>query len=73
MMVKLKYNYEEITRALELHNADKESCDICPLKGVCDTNPFYSFLAEYALDLIKTLKQENEELKLILKNQNRKV
>lgn len=63
MVKKSKYTYEEIIKALELHNADKTSCNICPLNDVCDTNPFYSFLAEYALDLIKTLKQENEELK----------
>lgn len=33
MVMKSKYTYEEIIKALELHNADKTSCDICPLNG----------------------------------------
>ncbi len=52
----------EIIKALKLCNADKISCDICPLKKECDSDPFYSFPAKYALDIINRQKAEIKNL-----------
>lgn len=53
----------EIIKALEYCNADRNECDKCALQEECESNPFYSTIAKYALDLIKRQKTEIERLK----------
>lgn len=62
-MTDKKYTDEEIIKALEYCNADRNECDKCVLKRKCESNPFYSPVAEYALDLINRQKAEIERLK----------
>lgn len=58
-----KYTDEEIIKALEYCNADRNECDKCVLKRKCESNPFYSAVAEHALELINRQKSEIERLK----------
>lgn len=60
-----KYNVtdSEVLKALEYCNADRNECDKCALQEECESNPFYSTIAKYALDLIKRQKTEIERLK----------
>ena len=52
-----KFTDREIIKALEYCLADKIECDKCALQIECESNPFYSTIAKYALDLIKRQKQ----------------
>lgn len=65
-MTNNKYTDEEIIKALEYCNADRNECDKCVLKRKCESNPFYFPVAEYALDLItrKTLEIERLEAEI---------
>ena len=58
-----KLTDEEIIKALEYCLADRIECDKCALQRECESNPFYSAIAKYALDLIKRQKAEIERLK----------
>lgn len=58
-----KYTDEEIIKALEYCNADRNKCDKCVFQRECESNPFYSAVAEHALDLINRQKAEIERLK----------
>ena len=58
-----KLTDEEIIKALEYCNADRNECDKCVLQKECESNPFYSAVAEHALDLINRQKSEIERLK----------
>lgn len=62
-MTDKKYTDEEIIKALEYCNADISKCDRCVLQRDCESNPFYSAVAEHALDLINRQKAEIERLK----------
>lgn len=53
----------EVLKALEYCNADRNECDKCALQEECESNPFYSTIAKYALDLIKRQKKELEDIK----------
>lgn len=53
----------EILKALEYCNADRNECDKCALQEECESNPFYSTIAKYALDLLKRRQAEIERLK----------
>ena len=65
MVWKERYNVtdSEILKALECCNADRNECDKCALQEECESNPFYSTIAKYALDLLKRQKTEIERLK----------
>ena len=58
-----KITDEEIIKALEYCLADRIECDKCVLQRECESNPFYSAIAKYALDLIKRQKAEIKRLK----------
>lgn len=60
-----KYNVtdSEVIKALEYCIADRIECDKCALQDECESNPFYSAIAKYALDLLKRQKTEIERLK----------
>mgnify|MGYP004499443253 CR=1 FL=1 len=60
-----KYNVtdSEVIKALEYCIADRIECDKCALQDECESNPFYSTIAKYALDLLKRQKTEIERLK----------
>ena len=58
-----KFTDEEIIKALEYCNVDKNECDKCVLKRKCESYPFHSAVAEYAFDLINRQKAEIEKLK----------
>ena len=58
-----KITDEEIIKALEYCLADRIECDKCVLQRECESNPFYSTNAKYALDLINRQKAEIERLK----------
>lgn len=62
-MTDKKYTDEEIIKALEYCNADISKCDRCVLQRDCESNPFYSAVAEHALDLINRQKAEIERLR----------
>ena len=74
-MTDKKYTDEEIIKALEYCNADRNECDKCILQKECESNPFYSAIAKHALDFINRQKvfieSQNQlisELALISKN-----
>lgn len=78
-MTDKKFTEEEIIKALEYCNADRNECDKCVLQRECESNPFYSAIAEHALDLINRQKifieSQNQlisELVIISKNANAK-
>lgn len=58
-----KYTDEEIIKALEYCNADRNECDKCVFQKECESNPFYSAVAEHALNLINRQESEIERLK----------
>ena len=58
-----KFTDEEIIKALEYCNADKNECNKCVLQKECESNPFYSAVAEHALNIINRQKSEIERLK----------
>lgn len=60
-----KYNMtdSEVIKALEYCIADRIECDKCALQEECESNPFYSTIAKYALDLINRQRAEIERLK----------
>lgn len=62
-MTDKKFTDKEIIKALEYCNADRNECDKCVLKQKCESNPFYSPVAECSLDLINRQRAENEMLK----------
>ena len=62
-MTDKKLTDEEIIKALEYCNADRNECDKCVFQRECESNPFYSAVAEHALDLINRQKAEIERLK----------
>ena len=62
-MTDKKFTDEEIIKALEYCNAGRTDCDKCVLKRKCESYPFHSAVAEYALDLINRQKAEIERLK----------
>lgn len=62
-MTDKKFTDEEIIKALEYCNADRNECDKCVFQRECESNPFYSAVAEYALNLINRQKSEIERLK----------
>lgn len=62
-MTDKKFTDEEIIKALEYCNADRNECDKCIFQRECESNPFYSAVAEHALDLINRQKSEIERLK----------
>lgn len=62
-MINKKYTDEEIIKALEYCNADRNECDKCVFQRECESNPFYSAVAEHALDLINRQKSEIEKLR----------
>ena len=62
-MADKKLTDEEIIKALEYCLADRIECDKCALQRECESNPFYSAIAKYALDLIKRQKAEIKKLK----------
>ena len=62
-MADKKFTDEEIIKALEYCLADRIECDKCALQRECESNPFYSAIAKYALDLIKRQKAEIKRLK----------
>lgn len=66
-MANKKYPDEEIIKALEYCNADRNECDKCVLQRECESNPFYSAIAEQALDLINRQKAEIERLRAKVK------
>ncbi len=63
-MTDKKITDEEIIKALEHCNADRNECDECVLKEECVNNPFDFPVAETALDLINRQKAEIEALKM---------
>lgn len=62
-MINKKYTDEEIIKALEYCNADRNECDKCVFQRECESNPFYSAVAEHALELINRQKSEIERLR----------
>ena len=62
-MTNKKFTDEEIIKALEYCNADRNECDKCVFQRECESNPFYSAVAEHALNLINRQKAEIEKLK----------
>lgn len=62
-MINKRYTDEEILKALEYCNADRNECDKCVFQRECESNPFYSIVAEHALDLINRQKSEIERLR----------
>lgn len=62
-MINKRYTDEEIIKALEYCNADRNECDKCVFQRECESNPFYSAVAEHALNLINRQKAEIERLK----------
>ena len=62
-MINKKYTDEEIIKALEYCNADRNECDKCVFQRECESNPFYSAVAEHALELINRQKSEIEKLR----------
>lgn len=60
-----KYNMtdSEVIKALEYCIADRIECDKCALQRECESNPFCSTIAKYALDLINRQRAEIERLK----------
>ena len=66
-MTDKKFTDEEIIKALEYCNADRNECDKCVFQRECESNPFYSAVAEHALDLINRQKSEIEELNIQLR------
>lgn len=61
-MTDKKFTDREIIKALEYCNADRNECDKCVLKRKCESNPFYSVVAEYALEIINRQKAEIKRL-----------
>lgn len=61
-MTDKRYTDEEIIKALEYCNADRNECDKCVFQRECESNPFYSAVAEHALDLINRQRAEIERL-----------
>lgn len=61
-MINKRISDKEVIKALECCNESKLSCSICPLEKECDSDPFYSFPAKYALEVIKRLQRENKIL-----------
>ena len=61
-MTDKKFTDEEIIKALEYCNAGRTDCDKCVVKRKCESYPFHSAVAEYALDLINRQKSEIERL-----------
>lgn len=55
-MIDKKLTDEEIIKALEYCNADKNECNKCVFQRECESNPFYSAMAKHALDLINRQK-----------------
>lgn len=53
----------EIIKALEYCNADRNECNKCVLQEECESSPFYSSIAKHALGLINRQKAEIETLK----------
>ena len=66
-MTDKKFTDEEIIKALEYCNADRNECDKCVLQKECESNPFYSAVAEHALDLINRQKAEIEKMNIQLR------
>lgn len=62
-MINKRYTDEEIIKALEYCNADRNECDKCVFQRECESNPFYSAVAEHALELINRQKSEIERLR----------
>ena len=62
-MTDKKFTDGEIIKALEYCLADRIECDKCVLQRECESNPFYSAIAKYALDLIKRQKAEIDSAK----------
>lgn len=62
-MKKFNVTDSEVMKALEYCIADRIECDKCVLHEECESNPFYSTIAKYALDLLKRQKTEIERLK----------
>ena len=62
-MTDKKFTDGEIIKSLEYCLADRIECDKCALQRECESNPFYSAIAKYALDLIKRQKAEIKRLK----------
>lgn len=62
-MTDKKFTDEEIIKALEYCNAGRTDCDKCVVKRKCESYPFHSAVAEYAIDLINRQKSEIERLK----------
>lgn len=62
-MKKFNVTDSEVIKALEYCIADRIECDKCALQEECESNPFYSTIAKYALDLINRQKAEIERLK----------
>lgn len=62
-MTNKRYTDEEIIKALGYCNADRNECDKCVFQRECESNPFYSAVAEHALELINRQKSEIERLK----------
>lgn len=60
-MTDKKLTDEEIIKALEYCNTDRNECNKCVLQRECERNPFYSPVAEQALDLINRQKAELEQ------------
>lgn len=54
---------EEIISSLTYCNADRNDCDKCVLNRKCESYPFHSAVAEYALDLITRQQSEIERLR----------
>lgn len=59
----MKYNREIAELALECCNSSgRDNCKNCPIKDECESSPFESVIAKYALALVKELKSANKEL-----------
>lgn len=58
-----KLTDKQIREALEYCTADRNECDKCVLQKECESNPFYSAVANAALDLVNRQKVEIERLK----------
>lgn len=62
-MTENKFTDGEIIKSLEYCNTGRTDCDKCALKRKCESYPFHSAVAEYALDLIHRQESEIERLK----------